>query len=1158
MADPLRDAEVLRDEPSTLERFFTFLGRPGYVANSLLRGEVGDAVENTAMFGEELLTGSWLHGKRLTSLLPGGDSIDGLTTRDERPEFADTLRAWGSPVDQGSWTELGANLVGGALTDPLTYVGGIGLGSKLGRVGKGALVGLRAGEGVLESAARSTLTRALLESTAGRAALEQAGSAEKLLLDALNAADAQPLALRLVAEETDRVLKNPALREEALAGYMNAPGPYARNPASGLLEQAGAPRFNPALTDDQVRAAAQELAARRVGLTADGRVALTGNDVQAELLDAGVRALEGKGLIRPAGVPTLEIPGASWVALPGGRETWEKIGLATPLKAANAVLGAAAPGVAEALGKVGAETFGALYRTFVDRRGFGNVAPGLRSAATQFAGELLDRQSRAVREIPELFREVGKPGADALAEEWRRADDLFRRGVTPEQIALARQRMGDAAGDGLLPQLGQGEAADGLRVVFADTRQRAIQRAVEAGANPEAAAQALDAYVDDVMRMPQDLVDRELWAKADATPFYLPSQASDELALFMASGSPSKRVNGTTYAEALKDVFTKSREHANVAETTAAFKKVAERYGVPVPDLEDVASNYDAANASGLFKSGLDALWLRRKWAHNATVARADFEKLARGVMQDVRHATTLDDFLHATLTGVGARENVVGKLLGGGRFRFGGEVGRVAEGAKSVLGGRAGAVDGRRGWIYDWPGINAIFKPAQYLPSVSTFTRNGLGGVVMGAMDPEIGLGGAAGLLSALRDLPLVRSLAGAAPRDVQAAMVAVATDRATDAQKALLRSSKIGSHSAESLAQHLRNGVLGNDAVTDRAGFEAIGDVQQFLEQVDQREGWAGLSADMAKVFKGKGLTTSDFAPRTLERYRAFWKPLGRLNQTIENGLRAGAFVKLVRDGYDPATAVERVRQTFVDYAYQSGSERMLRDLLPFVRFTLGAGPNAIAGATSPLGRAVGRLAVGSDDGRPLPPEIRGQVSIPLGGDTYATSLGLPFEAGASLLGLVPGAQGFARNLEQNVLGALSTPLRTVAEQATGKQFYSDLPLSEVRPVGPLPPFVTHSLMGFLPLSRFRSEADKWVKATSGDWRSAINATTGVKLRTVDSEREAERLVTRWLERAVEEGRVGHLERFFAKKGEPVPPDVQQALETLATLEKKRKAKS
>ena len=660
------------------------------------------------------------------------------------------------------------------------------------------------------------------------------------------------------------------------------------------------------------------------------------------------------------------------------------------------------------------------------------------------------------------------------------------------------------------------------------------------------------------MRMPQDLVDRGLWAKADATPFYLPSQASDELALFMASGSPSKKVNGTTYAEALKDVFTKSREHANVAETTAAFKKVAERYGVPVPDLEDVASNYDAANASGLFKSGLDALWLRRKWAHNATIARADFEQVARGVMKDVRHATTLDDFLHATLTGVGARENVVGKLLGGGRFRFGGELGRVAEGAQRVLGGRAGAIDGRRGWIYDWPGINSIFKPAQYLPSLATYTRNGLGGVVMGAMDPEIGLGGAAGLFSALRDLPLVRSLAGAAPRDVQAALVAVATDRATDAQRALLRSSKIGSHSAESLAQHLRNGVIGNDAVTDRGAFDAIDDVNQFLASVDSNEGWSGLAADWSKAFTGKGTTTASWAPQALERYRSFWRPFGRLNQSIENGLRAGAFVKLVRDGYDPATAVERVRQTFVDYAYQSGSERMLRDLLPFVRFTLGAGPNAVAGATSGVGRAVGRLAVGSDDGRALPPEIRGQVSIPVGGDTYATSLGLPFEAGAGLLGLVPGAQGFSRNLEQNVLGALSTPVRTVLEQATGKQFYSDLPLSEVRPVGPLPPFVTHSLMGFLPVSRFRSEADKWVKATSGDWRSAINATTGVKLRTVDSEREAERLVTRWLQRAVEEGRVGHLERFFAKKGEPVPPDVQQALETLATLERKRKAKS
>ena len=1173
---PLRDAKPLRDEPSTLERFFTFLGRPQYALSSLVTGEFQDAAENVGRFGEELLTGSWLHGYKAMDLLPGDWGTD---DRDERPEGSDVLRRAGFSIDRNSWGELGVNVLGGALLDPLTYVGGIGLGAKAGRVGKSAIAGLGAANEI-GAAARSSLARAMDATDAGRAALAQAGSPEAFMEGVLRAVEAQPAVRLRHSEEAARVLNDPKLMEEALSSYATAPGPFQRMPDDGLLHQvdelgvatkgAGGV-FRPPLTEAQKLAAAEELAAKRIGLLngRDGPITLTGTTAQADLLTDGLRAIEGRGLIRPAGIPTLEIPGITWSALPGGAELWSKIGLATPLHVVNALIGIPRPGLAEAMGKLGAEAVGGLSKMFFNRRGFGAIPDGAQAAATQMGTRIMVRNEDDLAKIPELFREVGKAGANAMGKVWLRADDLFRKGVTQEQAEEAARRLGytsatdPAVLDGVLPWLGKGDDADRMRVVYQQTRREAIDAAAQAGANPDAAARALDAYVDDMRRMPDELVETGQWTKAEATPFYLPHQASDAFALFLASGTAGKKLNGKTYQAALRDVYMKAREHPSVAETLGQFKKIADEYGVVVPDVSDFKTNYDAAAAEGgLFNVSLDALWLRRRWAHNATVEKAAFEKLARTTMNDVRDATVLDDFLAATLTGVGARTSTLGKILGGGKFRVGGALARTAEteGAKKWFGGQAAAVEGERGWLYEWPGLSSFFKPALYLPSPSTFVRNGVGGAVMGLMDPDIGFGGALGLLSSMRDLPAVKALVGAAGRDEIAALMADARGLASPDQLKLLGSVKIGGHNGRELAQFAR-GAMGSSVLSDRASFDALADVQKHLAEVDSHVGgWTQFVEDVKAVGTGKGFDSK--MARNLERYRSFWKPLGRLNGAIEDGLRVGAFYDLVKKGYDPASALEKVRLTFVDYAYQSNPERALRDLLPFVRFTLGAGPNAIKGSTGLVGRAVGRGAVGSDDGQPLPPELRGQVSIPLGGNDYATSLGLPFEAGAALLGIIPGAQGFTRSVEQNVLGAAQPVLKTVAEEVVGKQFYSDLPLSETKTYGPMPPFAMHALVGFLPLSRFRTELTKYVGVAHGDWRSAVNLFSGVKIKTVDAEREAERVITRWLERAVESGDVESMQRFFVSKNadqnDPKTLEVRQALERIATMEAARRKRS
>jgi hypothetical protein len=1139
----LRDAEPLKDEPSTLERFFTFLGRPQYALSSALTGEGQDAAENVLRFGEELFTGSWLHGYKATNLLPGDW---GSEDRSERPEGSDVARRFGYSVDRGSWSELGLNLGAGALLDPLTYVGGIGLGAKAGRLGAGELVG----------------------QVARQAALKRVGLADEFLLRAMNAADAQPVVTRVLAEETDRLLR-------------------AQEKGAGVLDDLLSGLAPDSLTPDAYRGLARRRAAERLGIyepgTAAQRVVLTGNDAQSELLEAGIRELEGEGLIRPAGVPTLEIPGLTWHALPGGAEQWSKIGLATPAKALTGLIGLGSPALAEGLGRVGTAAVDGLRRTFVDRLSFGAIPVSVQAEAGLVGSKIMRDNADALKRISEVSAGLSPEADRAIGAEFLKADDLFRKGVTKEQAEEAARRlgihpdtirkvdMGDPSPQtkavleevlGALPWLGKGDQADYVRLAYADTKLRVVQAAVAAGGDAATAARTLDAYVDDVRKIPQDLVDRGIWSKAEATPFYFPHQANEAMALFLASGSASKRAGkgSQTYAEALADAFTKGRENNNLAEILASFRKVAERYDVPIPDLTDFGAH--ASDLGGVLETSLTKLWGRRVWAHNGTIGRADFEKLARERVTDLRHATVLDQFLDASLRGIGARESVIGKLLGGGDLRFSGAVGEVAESAAPWLGGRAAAVGGQRGWVYKFPGINSFVKPALYLPAVATYTRNALGGVVMGAMDPEIGLGGASGLLSVLRDLPIVRALSGGPARDLQAAMVAVARGREPGVS---LAGRTIGGYSAEEVVQQLRGSVLGQNAVGDKELFESVGSVREFVDEVKRtgEGGWEAFKADMRAAWTGKGITSQSTSARAVERYRRFWAPASRMNQAIEDGLRAGAYFKLIGAGYDPASAAKKVRETFVDYAYQSGEERLLRDLMPFVRFTLGAGPNAIAGSTGVVGRSVGRATVGTDDGRPIPPELARQISIPVPGmaDTYATSLGLPFEAGGALLGSIPGATGWARNTEQNVLGGLTPQLKSVGELVTGKQFYSDLPLSEVRPVLNLPPYASHALFGFLPLSRFWGETKKLMDARENGTRGYVNFFTGVKLRTVDAEREAEQVIKRWLETAVKDGDAESIERFFVSKSrDPNDPKIKQvkaALEALAAKERARRAK-
>lgn len=1191
MADE-QPIDGLVDEPSALERFFTFISRPYYVATSLAggvgeaigRGDpsaigrgIVDAAENTAMLAEELYTGSWAHGKHLTNLLPGVNSPNGLTERNERPELNDVLHRANLPfaAKKGSAAELGVNVLGGALLDPLTYVGGLGLGSKAGRVVKGAATGLGAATAAGEVAA-STVARAVAESAprawAARVAAhgdDTTRAALSFFEEAVNTAEVRQVASRRAVEETSSLLREPGFEELARQRL---------GPVADVLDEQG---YQQAL-----RSLAQSEAESRLGILNDGRIALTGTAYQADLLDAGARWLESQRLLKPAGVPTFELAG-QWRALPGTADDWAKIGLASPLHAAAGAAGVIDPRLPEALRAGAAGLAEKASRMFYDPTA-GLLSEGIRAVGRQAAGEIFARQADRVKEVADIFGQAPPALVDEMGKEWLAVSDKFgsltsgrwAEGATRSLRDELIQRFDQAGLDEAtaraeawrrLPWASAQETgltdleAEALRLLYLDRRQAIGTMAATKGFDPELAVRVLDRYVDAVRKLPEELVAAGKWTKAQATPFYVPHQAGEVMSRFLPDW---------------RSAFDKSRQYTNLADWSAELEKQARKFGVDGMVGQPIETD-------------LSKLLLRRLWSHERTMGQFRLEEAVKAQFPGARYASTVEQFLDAQLRPLGPRENALGKLLGGGDFTVTGQAAEVAGKLQPWLGGVAvgNQADNTVAWRYKWPGINAIQKPLLYLgalplPAISTYVRNGVGGVVNGLLDPSIGWAGATGIATSLRDLPIVKALVGAPglnQADLGLALRALKSRAPgaaplTQAELGALQRARVGKYSLADLIDHMRAGVIRPRSFADRELFEQIGDVPKFAEVISQQGGWDHFKRAL------RGEFSSSTSERLLQSFRAYMEPLAAVNDAIEDGLRGGSFLALVRKGYDPASAAKRVSEQFVDYGYVSATERAVRDLFPFARFQIGITPVAVKGTVSAPGRMVGRAVSTPDDQTPLPPDIRGQTTIPWPGgpdaegrQRFVTSLGLPFESAAQTLGLL---QPSTQTIEKQA-AALNPWVKTPIELALGRDFFAGGPIGledrgrdwlpgwlpgvkvETTPTGQVvkrvPPFVAHALVGFLPISRLNSEMDKWVKTFKGDYSQLVNSMTGIKLRSLDAEREAEKLIKRVLAEAVKDGDVGVVENFFVKgdKDDPAKAKLVQAVQALHEAQRNKRAR-
>ncbi|HUT78486.1 MAG TPA: hypothetical protein VM285_12410, partial [Polyangia bacterium] len=284
-------------------------------------------------------------------------------------------------------------------------------------------------------------------------------------------------------------------------------------------------------------------------------------------------------------------------------------------------------------------------------------------------------------------------------------------------------------------------------------------------------------------------------------------------------------------------------------------------------------------------------------------------------------------------------------------------------------------------------------------------------------------------------------------------------------------------------------------------------------------------------------------------------------KVARAIEARMRGTAFIHALRKTGDPAAAARAVKDALIDYTMVSDAHRAIRDIVPFAQFTIGQTPRTLKViGENPRALAPLRFMLGQrPEGSVVPPFVGEQPNIPLGTDKegnrlYTVGLGTPFEDINKFW-----SGNIERTLQRGV--ASMHPLaKMVGEELTQKDLFFGSDLGSYRrdvpALAPLPDWmvgrktrkvtdprtgevidiseVSPSLLRFLtytPISRQLSMTNQlfdWRKKT---WHKGISLLTGVKVVSVDEDRELRKLIADYLKDRVKQGDAGQFQRFFVR---------------------------
>jgi hypothetical protein len=1158
-------SEALEDsENGLLSNVLRLLSRPGFAARSLLSGEIGDAAENVAQMFMDLPTGGFLD-KRL-SLANLFDDDGDITDKKERPEFTDLVQRFGggSASSRSFGENLALDLVGGTLTDPLTLVSGpirsvFGKTlANLPRRAQGALLAdaLRQtpdGTKALASASDEVLDmlKGRQHQVRGHIGPKFDENLEPLMQPtrlAKRLASGEPLSPRYRAR-LDRLVEN--LAAEKVLGSPLGDSPAFTQAVTNLREfedvfktpvkmQDAAPAYRSAI--DAVEAA-------RVQQIAD--------------LDEGLDTLRTAGLlgagrgIRFAGydLPNAWVNTGRFGTLPGlvreGLLTFDKT-----------------KPVVEAMDTAAEASWDYLRGAFIDRKAAGKAPEALKYLAREIDAKNVADDRRVDRVSQEILGGVDDVGLERFGKTLARYENDYNE-------ALFNVSSTNVLADG----------TPGPALKFPDPDEALARFTAEVAEIPGMRPDTVRRWVSEmeqvkrdnlksgfwknVVGKPPEGLTKEQWEKISNSPFYLPHQIAPTFSALLGESFKNKNL-----ADEVRDIFQARRGYRTAEDFSRALDATAAKYGINVEGLSDLQD----FNAASLFR--------KRLFAHNRTMARAKLMGEARRL--GMVEGSPLAEYVKAQIQPVG-RESIdfmparkLSQFLGGGKFNVDVSTSpRLQEWIKSretlkdpVIAMRLRKEpNGRTFAQIDWPGLNTFWKaPLTVASGPAYHFRNTSSAVAGGAFDPDIGIASGARAVkgmfySALRS-PLVKRFAdmGLQPNEIADAVELLHHDpgvRAAAVQKLMATGKTVGKYSWDEVARILDGAI---------PAYQNVADIDRAIGRIDAfgRE----LNAGWDEVLSGKAGNRFVGAVRKIVQ-------LGTdISNASEQHFRVSAMVDMLRKGVDPVEATRRMQRVMVNYNANSNAERFARDLIPFLRYTLGSTQWLSSIASNPrlvnwMGRVQGSAENTLGDQGPLPARASETLAIPLpwkdaqGNVMFLTSLGLPQEVAINALGLAT-PSGFRRQ----ILGGITPAVRLPFEAAVGKSMYFNEEFGAYRKAPSwLPDALTteiklpdgtvrreipgniNEILNALPISRIEGLVDSALNENKSAWTTLVNFATGARIMSIDQEKELKRRLADFLKTEADKGTVGqHIAWFGRLDKESMPPEVEAALKAIQPKRRSR----
>lgn len=368
--------------------------------------------------------------------------------------------------------------------------------------------------------------------------------------------------------------------------------------------------------------------------------------------------------------------------------------------------------------------------------------------------------------------------------------------------------------------------------------------------------------------------------------------------------------------------------------------------------------------------------------------------------------------------------------------------------------------------------------------------------------------------------------------------------------------------------------------------------GDVYKFLRAANNPADQAAVQAasaikigrytgDEVLDFAKQGVVRNNFGEEVLEELglgvrtmsgtgrHGLGKIASKVSAYVEDRARLTAFVGLLEKGVPAPEAIRRTQRMFVDYDVQGSLDRMLRDVVPYARFTVGNTPAVISGAARRPAILAPHVAAAESVQRSDPlasEEARSGFGIKVGDGQFLAGLGLPTQAAAETLNNLSSWEGARKTLAQTAL-----PINAFLQKATNTNLYFggefNRPTSApdwLPSVGPVrdtayggkefTPGMSQLLYSG-PLSRMTGIART---LDEGDLsKIASKVLIGAGIRTVDEERAASKVVKGWLEEAASKGEVGKINSFYERGTHPEVEELVRLWAGLRKAERERRTK-